>query len=231
MIDQSNQEFILQTPELDYIIGDRIKNLPKKIIAELLDTTKHTPLDQGKLTYTETNYKGRRIICTYSQKRANKDSFEREKLIAKAQKWVDNPSQYKQAKTKGAAKYIIANSEDTPEINLEKINNDAKYDGFKAIATISNLEIAVLLEKYKDLWQVERTFRTLKSQLAIRPMFQYRRSYSDVLCCLYIFKLSQKHSKDLKPEANHQSIGSHAAISNTKWRRFRGNGLHEIKNN
>ena len=76
---------------------------------------------------------------------------------------MDNLSQYKQSKTKGAAKYIIANS-DTPEINLEKMNNDIKYDGFKAIATSSNLEATELLEKYKDLWQVERTFRTLKSQ-------------------------------------------------------------------
>ena len=45
MIDQSNQEFILQTPGLDYIIGDRIKNLPKKIISQLLDTTNHIALD------------------------------------------------------------------------------------------------------------------------------------------------------------------------------------------
>ena len=51
------------------------------------------------------------------------------------------------------------------------MNNDAKYDGFKkAIATSSNLEVTELLEKYKDLWQVERTFRT-QSQLAIRPCF------------------------------------------------------------
>ena len=189
MIDQSNQEFILQTPGLDYIMGDRIKNLPKKIIVELLDTTKHTALDTGgQLTYTETNYKGRRIICTYSQKRANKDAFEREKLIAKAQKWVDNPSQYKQAKTKGAAKYIIANS-DTPEINLEKMSNDAKHDGFKAIATSSNLEVTELLEKYKDLWQVERTFRTLKSQLAIRPMFYWtnKRIEGHIAMCFVAF--------------------------------------------
>ena len=133
---------------------------------------------------------------------------------------MDNPSQYKQAKTKGAAKYIRTNSEDTPEINLEKMNNDAKYDGFKAIATSSNLEVTEL-EKYKDLWQVERTFRTLKSQLAIRPMFHWTNkvlgSYSDVLCCLYFFKLYQKHSKDLKREANHQSIGSYAAVR-TEWR-------------
>jgi len=190
MIDQSNQDCITQTPGLDYIIGDRIKNLPKKITSELLDPTKHTPIDTKRsLTYTETCYNGRRIICTYSQKRANKDAFEREKLIAKTQKWIDNPSQYKQAKTKGAAKYITINSEETPQINLEKINKDAKYDGFKAIATSSKLEVTELLEKYKDLWQVERTFRTLKSQLAIRPMFHWtnKRIEGHIAICFVAF--------------------------------------------
>ena len=112
------------------------------------------------------------------------------KTHCKAQKWVDNPSQYKQAKTKGAAKYIIANSEDTPEINLEKINNDAKYDGFKAIATSSNLEIAVLLEKYKDLWQVERTFRTLKKSISHTcPMFHWtnKRIEGHIAMCFVAF--------------------------------------------
>ena len=211
MIDQSNQEFILQTPGLDYIIGDRIKNLPKKIIAELLDTKKHTALDTaGQLTYAETNYKERRIICTYSQKRANKDAFEREKLIAKAKKWIDNPSQYKQAKTKGAAKYITSNSEDTPEINLEKINNDAKYDGFKAIATSSTLEITELLEKYRELWQVERTFRTLKSQLAIRPMFHWtnKRIQGHIAMCFVAFTFLNYLRNTVKTLSEKQIIKS-----------------------
>ncbi len=186
-IDQSNQEFILQTPGLDYIIGDRIKNLPKKIMAVLLDTTKRTALDaSGQLTYTEMNYKGRRIICTYSEKRANKDTFEREKPIAKAQKWVDNPSQYKQSKTKGAARYIIANS-DTPEINLE---------------------VTELLEKYKDLWQVERTFRTLKSQLAIRPMFYWtnKRIMGHIAMCFVAFTFLNDLRNKVKTLSERQII-------------------------
>lgn len=156
-------------------------------MAVLLDTTKHTALDtSGQLTYTETNYKGRRIICTYSEKRANKDTFEREKLIAKAQKWVDNPSQYKQSKTKGAARYIIANS-DTPEINLEATE---------------------LLEKYKDLWQVERTFRTLKSQLAIRPMFYWtnKRITGHIAMCFVAFTFLNDLRNKVKTLSERQII-------------------------
>ena len=69
------------------------------------------------------------------------------------------------------------------------MNNDIKHDGFKAIATSSNPEATELLEKYKDLWQVERTFRTPKSQLAIRPMFHWtnKRIKGHIAMCFVAF--------------------------------------------
>lgn len=47
----------------------------------------------------------------------------------------------------------------------------------------------MLLEKYKDLWQVERTFRTLKSQLAIRPMLHWtnKRIEGHIAMCFVAF--------------------------------------------
>lgn len=48
MIDQNNQDFINQTDGLDYIIGDRIKNLPKKITEILLDKTKHKAIGESQ---------------------------------------------------------------------------------------------------------------------------------------------------------------------------------------
>ena len=52
-----------------------------------------------------------------------------------------------------------------------------------------SLEVTELLEKYKDLWQVERTFRTLKSQLAIRPMFHWtnKRIEGHIALCFVAF--------------------------------------------
>ena len=91
----------------------------------------------------------------------------------------------------------------------------------------SNLEVTELLEKYKDLWQVERTFRTLKSQLAIRPMFHWtnKRIEGHIAMCFVAFTFLNymKHSKDLKREANHQSIGSYScqryrvAVIQRRW--------------
>lgn len=177
MIDKDNRNYMTDN-ELDYILGDRIKSLPQKIKDHLLDKTQHTKvfeeIEKEKYGYTEIQYKGRRIICTYSEKRAKKDAYERTKLIDKAQNWIENPSKYKQVKKRGAGRFINIDQDGSPkELNQERINHDAKYDGFKAIATTTKLEVKEILEKYRDLFEVEHAFRTLKSQLEIRPIFHW----------------------------------------------------------
>ncbi|HIP36071.1 MAG TPA: IS1634 family transposase [Crocinitomix sp.] len=192
MIDQSNQEFIAKMDGVSYIIGDSIKVLPKKIKTILLDREVHKSLDGIKkenFSYHETTYKGRRIICTYSAKRARKSKIEREKLINKAQTWINQPSKYSQTKKRGAGKYIVTDKEGDILLNTAKINKDAMYDGFKAIATTTDIPVSQILEKYRDLWQVERAFRTLKSQLEIRPMFHWtdKRIEGHVAMCFLSF--------------------------------------------
>lgn len=177
MIDKDNRDYITGN-ELDYILGDRIKSLPIKVKEQLLDKTKHDKVLESvgkeKYSYTELDYKGRRIICTYSEKRAKKDAHQRAKLIEKAQDWIENPGKYKQVKKRGAGRFINIDKDGLPrELDQQKIQMDSKYDGFKAIATTTRLGVAEILEKYRDLFEVEHAFRTLKSQLEIRPVFHW----------------------------------------------------------
>ena len=161
---------------MEYILGDRIKNLPERIKSPLLDKSNHKSFqfNNQAFTYATTEYKQRKIICTYSEKRAGKDAFERKKLIEKAQKWIANPSKYKQVKKRGAGSFIQTDQDGTPlNLDIEKIENDAKYDGYKALATTTDLGIPEVLSKYRDLFEVEHAFRTLKSQLEIRPVFHW----------------------------------------------------------
>ena len=169
---------MLKENDIDFIIGDRIKSLPNKIKEELLDRTKHkqinrqTPIDT--FSYTEIDYQDRRIICTYSEKRAKKDAHNRQKLIDKAKNWISNPSQYKQVKKRGAGRFINTDNDGVPkELNEAQIKADSKYDGFKAISTTTNLNVEDILNKYKDLFEVEHSFRALKTELEIRPMYHW----------------------------------------------------------
>ena len=176
MIDKANRSFMVDN-EIDYIIGDSIKTLGKQVQAQLIDHDHHrllTASDQNILTYREVKYKGRRIICTYSSKRARKDAHERHKLIDKAAKWLAEPAKYKQVKKRGAGRFITTTEDGVPlALDQNRIKQDERFDGFKALATTTDLTVEEILAKYRDLFEVEHTFRALKSQLEIRPIFHW----------------------------------------------------------
>lgn len=177
MIDKDNRAYMHES-EIDYILGDRLKNLPVEVQQKLIDKKNHKQLNasinKDEFSYIEVNHQGRTIICTYSAKRARKDKAERDKLIAKAEMWLAEPSKYKQVKKRGAGRFISTDEDGSPiKLNIEKIKEDAKYDGFKAVSTTTKLEPTEVISKYADLFEVEHAFRTLKSQLKVRPIYHW----------------------------------------------------------
>lgn len=178
----------------EFIVGERLKSLPQKIQAELLDKSTYLPLELPKsgkvnekiyLTYKVVTYGERKILCTYSEKRAAKDRQEREEKLAKAQLLLKNPSTIGR---KAHIYYLKSQQIDTQtgeildpkkaaigyELDVQKIAQSEKYDGLKAIST-SDLSLSneAILLKYKELYQIEQTFRTFKSFLETRPMFHW----------------------------------------------------------
>lgn len=192
MIDKENRNFMVNH-QIDYIIGDSIKTLPIAIKTKLINKDNHhgvQGLSKTAFSYSETTHNGRRIICSYSAKRARKDAHAREKLITKAKQWLEEPSKYKQVKKRGAGRFITATEDGASiQLNLQTIENDAKYDGFKALSTTTDLPVETILAKYSDLFEVEHTFRALKSQLEIRPVFHWtdKRIKGHIAMCFTAF--------------------------------------------
>jgi transposase len=213
----------------EFIVGERLKNLPQATQNYLLDLTNYSVMNipiSGEneetisLKYRITTYKNRKILCTYSEKRAKKDRFEREKRIEKAKMLMKNTAQLGK---KAAVYYLKSNIVDTQtgevtdtkqsksnkiyyQLDEEKIAQAAKYDGLKAIATsdheLSNEDI---LLKYRDLYQIEQIFRTFKTFLETRPMFHWtdeRIKGHFCICylsfCLlnYLQKLLKQHNQN-----------------------------------
>ena len=56
-------------------------------------------------------------------------------------------------------------------IDRERIEEDAKFDGVFVLRTNSNLSALEAMLVYKQLWTVERTFRTTKCLLETRPIY------------------------------------------------------------
>jgi hypothetical protein len=72
------------------------------------------------------------------------------------------------------------------EIDQEKLNLEAQYDGFFGLKTnIKEANSLDILNSYRGLWQVEQTFRIAKSNLEIRPVYHYtpRRIRAHFLIC------------------------------------------------
>ncbi len=118
----------------------------------------------------------------YSEKYAKKQKYERERAVAKAKDLIKNPANYTKATSHGCTAYInnISFSKDTGEIvdgkelsiNEEKIAEEALYDGYYSIVTsekeLSDNEIRDI---YKGLWEIEESFKIIKSEFKTRPVY------------------------------------------------------------
>lgn len=194
MMSRANISILEDEAGYEYIVGERLKNLPNKIKDKILNRQKYKPLSltddtTGEIItieYMETEYDGKRIITTYSSKRAAKDRYDREERIKNGYKMLKSQTVIDR---KARRNYLRKTGEKSSyEIDEEKISQDSQYDGFISIAT-NNRELSVeeVLSQYRQLYKIEQTFRTFKSYLETRPMFHWTESrIRGHLCLCYI---------------------------------------------
>jgi transposase len=183
---------LTQSNGYEFIIGERLKSLPKNIKESLIDLTHYKSEwiytdhegSQVCLKYTTLELGDKTIICTYSDNRAKKDKLEREEKVKKAEILIKQPS-----KLKGKQKrhFIKQTKEEAYEIDQSKIEYSEKFDGFLAISTNTQISITQVLENYKQLYKIEHSFRTFKSHLETRPMFHWTdKRIEGHICLCYI---------------------------------------------
>lgn len=177
MLNRNNIQ-ITEANRFEYIIGEKLKTLPQSIKEQLIkpDNFQHTWTYNlnGKaihIKYHTLEHEGRKIICTYSQKRAAKDKQDREERIEKAQRLLKYPQQLKRK----AQHYFLQAKDNTSYVlDEDKIRQAEKYDGYLAIATnAKELPVETILDNYRHLYQIEHSFRTFKTHLETRPMFHW----------------------------------------------------------
>jgi len=191
MLSKSN---LAKTVERGYsfIMGERLKQLPKSIQEQLLDlnTYEHEWImkqdqdEQIRIRYKTLKHQKRKIIATYSEKRAKKDARDREKRLEKAEALLKDPSKL-QAK---ARRHFISSENGKPSLDQEKIKRSQQYDGFLAISTNEeNLPVDQILDHYRNLYKIEHSFRSFKTHLETRPMFHWTdKRIKGHMCLCYI---------------------------------------------
>ena len=190
MFNKTNLEEFDKNKNMTYIVGARIKNMTKSIKEQILDMSNYKSIDDNTKVATF-EYEGKKLLVSYSQKRARKDKFEREKGIQKLRdKLSKNKSVKSQLSNQGYKKYLQLeqttqdNNTSTKKscdisivLNEDKIKEDAIWDGLKGIVT-NNTELSneELIHQYSNLWQVEESFRITKHDLKIRPIYHWKPS-------------------------------------------------------
>jgi len=207
MLSEENIEAIEESG-YDYIVGRSIKKLSENVDIFKLE---YKEIATG-IEVAETEYKGKRLIVVRSDERASKDFEERQRQIEKAKKMIKNHTVDATTK-RGAMKYVKEEhaEKSTYELNIEKIEEDARYDGYYGIITNTQEQARAIIEEYHSLWEVEESFRTLKGFLKARPIYHWtvRRITGHMVMVFISYVLLKTMEKKLKRsgiEYTHEKI-------------------------
>lgn len=69
-------------------------------------------------------------------------------------------------------------------VNMEKYEADAAWDGIKGYVTNTKLKADEVIDRYGDLWYIERAFRFNKFDLAVRPIYHRLRNRIEGHICI-----------------------------------------------
>jgi len=163
---------------------------------------KRVSIDQKQMVY-------------YSEKYAKKQQIDREIMIQRAKDLIKHPKKYDKATSAGSASYVlnIAFNKNTGEIiegkslelNLKKIEEEKKYDGYYSIVTSElNMSDLELREVYRGLIRIEDTFKISKTEFDSRPVFVRTNDHIDAhfttcFTALVLIRLLQTKLADKYP--------------------------------
>lgn len=146
------------------------------------------------------------LIVTYSLKYGIYQRTLRQRQIERAAKYLENPSAADKRSQTDAKRFIrktpvtkdgeIAEKA-TYELDVSKISDEEKYDGFYAVCTNLDDDPADIAKINQDRWEIEESFRIMKSEFEARPVYLQRddRIIAHFLTCfisLMIYRILEK---------------------------------------
>lgn len=186
-----NQEGYTHKGE-NYKIKSRI--YPREIIITKKDgTKKKTRVDEKQVIFWSADY-------------AKRAKAERQPSIDLAKELIGNVAKFNKKNSHSASKYvknlvfdkttgeIIENPKSKLSLDLAKISEEEKYDGYYAIVS-SELDKTdeEIIDIYRELWKIEETFKITKSELETRPVYVSRKEHIEAhfLTCFIALTLAR----------------------------------------
>ncbi len=182
MFNKTNLKELDKNKNITYIVGAKIKAMSKDMKEQILYKDNFKEINDDTKVKT-LDYQGKKLLISYSKKRAKKDKETREKAIKKLKVRLESSKSVKsQLSNNGYKKYLQLKSSDKNSscdlsivLNKNKIVEDEAWDGLKGILTNNaTLLDEELIYQYSNLWQVEESFRITKHDLKIRPIYHWK---------------------------------------------------------
>ncbi|MCP3953378.1 MAG: transposase [Desulfobacterales bacterium] len=170
----------LEKELIPYILGARMRRV-KEIKTEVLSRGGRytevypegvTSKDPSPLRVKQVVHNDRRYIVCLNTRQARKEAADRQAII-KALKVQLKKGAKSLVGNKGFARYLKM-TKDSARIDTDKVKGESRFDGKWVLTTNTDLSAQQVALKYKELWQVERVFRDVKSLLETRPVYHQR---------------------------------------------------------
>ncbi len=161
-----------------YIIGAKIKTESRRVREWILSLPKQ---DGHMAEYGKGD--GLRLLVNYSDGRARKDEYNREKGIRRLEKAYRTGRLSKgNINKRGYNRFLAMEGDVKVTIKYGLLEKDARWDGLKGYLTNADLPVADIYAAYHNLWHVGKAFRISKSKIEIRPMFHFTKSRIEAMC-------------------------------------------------
>lgn len=147
-----------------------------------------------------------RLIVSYSPKYAEYQKTIRNRQIERAQNLINNPTKFSKNRQDDPKRFIktasitndgeIANKK-VFSLNTTAIEKEQEYDGFYAVCTTLEDDISEIIKINKRRWEIEESFRILKTDFKARPVYlkrddRIKAHFTTCFLSLLIYRILEK---------------------------------------
>jgi transposase len=219
----------LSSAGYEYIIAAKISKVAEEHHPEILNRENYTRIDDIISTH-QIITEGQRLVLGYSAKRAERDKRQRELLLERLQKKLDKSRNPKSVTKSAYNAYLTIEGKSKMSIDPQKVAEKEKWDGFFGFYTnnqsMSNKQVVLT---YQMLWQIENSFRVLKSTLDLRPVYHWteKRIQGHIMICflsLYMlraieYKINRQEKLNLSTDEIFDHLDKIRAVSINAFRK------------
>ena len=158
-------------------------NLNKKINLNDIDSSGDNEEIYYKERWINENGLEQRLIVSYSPKYAEYQRSVRNRQIERAQNLINNPTKISKNRQDDPKRFIksasVTNdgeiaSKKVFSLNTTAIEKEEEFDGFYAVCTTLEDDISEIIKINKRRWEIEESFRILKTDFKTRPVYLKR---------------------------------------------------------